>query len=152
MEHQVSAPWPMSYQCKLCHKQARKHARPVGAFPFPGLTQACAYQGYATPSQRSVMFGLSTLVVWLQALQEARSRSQTATAEVQRINKEVKRLEVGIPKRQLEAAAARHQSTDLQQRLTQLSQAAQVHCLLVITGQRSCHSCMTVRCLALLSC
>lgn len=79
------------------------------------------------------MFGLPTLVVWFQALQEAQSRSQAATAEVQGINKEVKRLEVGIPKLQLEAAAARHQSTDLQQRLTQLSQAAQVHCLSVIT-------------------
>ena len=95
---------------------------------------------------------VQTLVVWLQALQEARSRSQAATAEVQRINKEVKHLEVGIPKLQLEAAAARHQSTDLQQRLTQLSQAAKVRCLLVITGQRSCHNDVTVHCLALLSC
>lgn len=62
----------------------------------------------------------------MQALQEARIRSEAAAAEVQRISKEVKRLEVGIPKLQLEAAAARHQSTDLQQRLSQLAQAAQV--------------------------
>ena len=83
----------------------------------------------------------------MQALQEARSRSQAATAEVQRITREVKRLEVGIPKLHLEAAAARHQSTDLQQRLTQLSQAAKVHCLLVITGQLSYHNHVIVRCL-----
>lgn len=70
----------------------------------------------------------------VQALQEAKIRSEAATAEVQRISKEVKRLEVGIPKLQLEAAAARHQSTDLQQRLTQLAQAAQVHCMLAVAG------------------
>lgn len=73
----------------------------------------------------------------MQALQEARNRSQAAAAEVQRINKGVKRLEVGIPKLQLEAAAARHQSTDLQQRLAQLSQAAEVHCQLATTGWRT---------------
>ena len=77
----------------------------------------------------------------MQALQEARSRSQAAAAEVQSINKVVKRLEVGIPKLHLEAAAARHQSTDLQQRLTQLSQAAEVHCLPAITGWSTQHSC-----------
>lgn len=77
----------------------------------------------------------------MQALQEARNRNQAAAAEVQRINKEVKRLEVGIPKLQLEAAAARHQSTDLQQRLTQLSQAAEVHCLPGISGWSTQHSC-----------
>lgn len=78
----------------------------------------------------------------MQALQEAKNRSEAATAEVQRISKEVKRLEVGIPKLQLEAAAARHQSTDLQQRLTQLAQAAQVHCMLSVAGSEviwACH-------------
>ena len=64
--------------------------------------------------------------VSVQALQEAKARSNAASAEVQRINKEVTRLEVAIPKLQLEAAAARQQVTDLQHRLAQLSSAAQV--------------------------
>ncbi len=64
----------------------------------------------------------------VQALQEAKARSDAASAEVQRINKEVTRLEVAIPKLQLEAAAARQQATDLQHRLAQLSSAAQVSC------------------------
>jgi len=64
--------------------------------------------------------------VTVQALQEAKARSDAASAEVQRIHKEVTRLEVAIPKLQLEAAAARQQTTDLQHRLAQLSSAAQV--------------------------
>ncbi len=64
--------------------------------------------------------------VTVQALQEAKARSDAASAEVQRIHKEVTRLEVAIPKLQLEATAARQQATDLQHRLTQLSSAAQV--------------------------
>ena len=44
---------------------------------------------------------------------------------------EVSRLQVAIPKLQLEAAASRQQSTDLQQRLAQLSQAAKVPCLIL---------------------
>ena len=64
--------------------------------------------------------------VIVQALQEAKARSDAASAEVQRIHKEVTRLEVAIPKLQLEAAAARQQATDLQHRLAQLSSAAQV--------------------------
>ena len=59
-------------------------------------------------------------------MQEARIRSESASAEVQRINKEVRRLEVAIPKLKLEAGAARQQAADLQHRLAQLSQAAQV--------------------------
>lgn len=62
----------------------------------------------------------------VQALQEAKARSNAASAEVQRINKEVTGLEVAIPKLQLEAAAARQQASDLQHRLAQLSSAAQV--------------------------
>ena len=85
-------------------------------------------------------------------MQEARNRAQAAAAEVQRINKEVKRLEVGIPKLQLEAAAARHQSTDLQQRLTQLSQAAKVHCLYGVTWRHLCYNNVIVSCLTLLLC
>ena len=79
----------------------------------------------------------------LQALQEARSRSDAAGAEVQRINKEVARLELAIPKLQLEAAAARHQSADLQHRLAQLSQAAQVTlstCLNAFRQLSCCHA------------
>ncbi len=75
--------------------------------------------------QALVTAGESTSHV-LQALQEARARSAAASGEVQRINKEVSRLEVAIPKLQLEAGAARQQATDLQHRLAQLSQAAQV--------------------------
>lgn len=59
-------------------------------------------------------------------MQEGRARSEVASAEVQRITREVTRLEVAIPKLQLEAAAARQQAADLQHRLAQLSQAAQV--------------------------
>ena len=62
----------------------------------------------------------------VQALQEAKTRSDAASAEVQRIHKEVTRLEVAIPKLQLEAAASRQQATDLEHRLAQLSSAAQV--------------------------
>lgn len=59
-------------------------------------------------------------------MQEGRARSEAASAEVQRIIREVTRLDVAIPKLQLEAAAARQQAADLQHRLAQLSQAAQV--------------------------
>ena len=69
----------------------------------------------------------------VQAVQEAKARSDAASAEVQRIHKEVTRLEVAIPKLQLEAAAARQQATDLQHRLAQLSSAAQVSCPLLLS-------------------
>ena len=71
---------------------------------------------------------LSALLPRVQALQKARSRSMAASAEVQCMNQEVSRLQVAIPKLQLEAAAARHQATDLHHRLAQLSQAAKVPC------------------------
>ena len=71
-------------------------------------------------------------MVVLQLLEEAKRESQQAAAEAQCIGQEVVRLEVAIPKLQLEAASARQQATDLQQQLSQLAQAAQVTCSLCL--------------------
>lgn len=62
----------------------------------------------------------------LQALQAARQKIAEATAALQQLERSVAKLEVAIPKLQLEAGSARQQADDLQHRLSQLSQATQV--------------------------